>query len=502
MPIDPSYLHLVHPEVERWDCFLYGRNSVDPKKKGRSVGDQLKDGHALADAHRWNVVDVFKDTGISASRHARKKRDDFEEMLARIEAREVRIVVAFEASRYYRDLEAYVRLRNACYAAGVLLCYNGQVYDLSNRADRKATAMDAVSAEDEVEGIRDRNLRTTRLWAAKGAPHGPAPYGYRRIYDPETGDLVDQVADGDRAKYVVELFKGLKAGKAQRSMAAKLNELGETTRLGKAWSARAVNMVLRNRAYIGKRVHNGVEHEGNWKGLVEPKLFNEVQVLLDRKLKGPGASTAVKHLLSGLGLCGVHEGAAQRDMAVLRKTTTSRGRWIYRCNSLDLSINADQLEAYVEEGVVAWLSTKEAADAFRQPKDDKVAKAARARLRAIDRQLDEARTAAATFGEDGEPVLSALSLAAMEKGLRPQRAAAEAELKKAEATIPDILNDLLGNPHADKVWNGLDLPQQRFVLRQVVTVRLFKARAPGVKRIEPGRVTLSFYGQTGFVPLT
>jgi DNA invertase Pin-like site-specific DNA recombinase len=500
MPIDPAYLHLVHPDVV-WDCFLYGRNSVDPKKKGRSVADQLKDGQGLAGQHGWPVKDVFKDTGISASRHARKKRDDFEDMLARIEAREVRIVVAFEASRYYRDLEAYVRLRNACYAAGVLLCYNGQIYDLSKRADRKATAMDAVSAEDEVEGIRDRNLRTARENAANGGPHGPTPYGYRRTYDPDTGDLVDQIADTEQAKKVIAMFEAVKAGKPLRGIAQQMNRDGEVTRLGKPWVARSVHMVLRNKAYIGVRSHKGVEHKGTWKGLVKPKLFDEVQVILDSRLKGAGASTAVKHLLSGLAVCGVHEGAAQPDMYALRKTTTARGRWVYRCNSLDLSVNAALFEAYVEEAVVAWLSTPEAAAAFRQPKDGNAAKKARAQLKAITQQLEEARELATTFDKNGQLGMSSASLGALESRLRPLQHKAEADLKKAEATIPPILEDLLGNPLADKVWEKLEQHQKRFVLSQIVTIRLFRARAPGVKRIEPGRITLSFYGEPGFTPV-
>ena len=502
MPIDPSYLHLVFPEVRSWDCFLYGRNSVDPKKKGRSVSDQLKDGRTMADQYGWPVKDVFKDTGLSASRHARKKRDDFEDMLARIEAREARIVVAFEASRYYRDLEAYVRLRNACYASGVLLCYNGQLYDLSKRGDRKATAMDAVGAEDELEGIRDRNLRTARIWAEKGGPHGPAPYGFRRIYDADTGDLLDQVADGDRAKHVLNLFEGYRAGKTMSSMAKALNELGEVTRLAKPWNDRGVRAVLRNKAYIGIRSHKGVEHDGTWDGIVPEKLFSEVQLLLDAETRGPGGpgSTALKYWLSGLALCATHEGAAIPYSARLKSDITSRGRRIYRCKSGDLSINAALFEAYVEESVVEWLSSKEARRAFQKPKDGTAAKKARAVLRGIERQLAEAQEQAATFDDQGNPLLSSASLGALEKRLRPLRMREEATLKRAQATIPAIIDDLLGNPLADQVWDHLELNQKRFVLNHVVTVRLHPARAMGVKSIEPGRVTLSFRGQPGFVP--
>ncbi|MDX2863413.1 hypothetical protein, partial [Streptomyces scabiei] len=81
----------------------------------------------------------------------------------------------------------------------MLLCYNGQVYDLSKSADRKATAQDAVNAEGEADDIRERNLRTTRLNAKRGGAHGPVPDGYKRRYDPDSGDLVDQIPHPDRA---------------------------------------------------------------------------------------------------------------------------------------------------------------------------------------------------------------------------------------------------------------------------------------------------------------
>ncbi|MFE5872875.1 recombinase family protein, partial [Streptomyces roseifaciens] len=121
MPIAPEHLHLMYEGP--FYAYLYGRNSQDPRKKGSSVKDQLDEGHELCEGNNWPVVDVFRDVGVSASRHARKNRKDFEAMIEGINAGKCRIVVAWEASRYYR----------------------------------KATAQDALQAEDEVEGIRDRN---------------------------------------------------------------------------------------------------------------------------------------------------------------------------------------------------------------------------------------------------------------------------------------------------------------------------------------------------------
>ncbi|WP_327377943.1 recombinase family protein [Streptomyces sp. NBC_01216] len=496
MPVDPQYLHLVYQGP--FPAFLYGRNSVDPRKKGRSVKDQIDTGRRLCDEHDWPIVDEFKDTGLSASRHARKKRKDFEEMLERIKEREARIVVAFEASRYYRDLEVYVQLRNACQEAGVLLCYNGTVFDLSKRADRKATAMDAVASEDELEGIRDRNLRTTQIWADKGAPHGPAPFGYRRNYDPDTGDLVEQVPHSEEAELVVGLFEARKAGKSKRAMAAGLNAMGRLSRGGKPWSSRAITMVLRNKAYIGIRSHRGTEHKATWQGIVTKELFYAVQALEDAERRR-GVSTAVKYKYSGLPVCGHHEGCADRSLYSVKRTSTNRGRMVYRCNSLDTSVDAGRFEAYVDEAIFTWLGSPEAVAAFQKEDNSSqdVARA-RARLSAYQEQLREARELSRTFAPDNKPLLSSLSLSELERGLAPQIEEARQTIKDAQAQVPAVLQKLLGNPQAEEAFNALDIEQQRFVLVQIVTIRLFKARAPGVKRIEPGRVVLSFYGQPGF----
>lgn len=497
MPIDPEYLHLVRPDLAPFYAFLYGRNSHDPKRKTRSVGDQLSDGRSLCDRHKWPVRREFKDPGISASRHSRKRRDDFEEMLQGIADGECRIVVAWEASRYYRDLEVYVRLRRACLEAGVLLCYNGQLYDLSRREDRKATAMDAVSAEDESDGIRDRNLRTTRRVAAEGRPHGPAPFGYRHVYDEHTGELIERVPDPEKADVVCEMFQWAEEGTPLAAIARTLNGRGLPTRLGGAWQSRTVLMMLRNRAYIGERVHLGNARPGTWEGIVDAERFATVQARLDAQKRGKGQAPSVKHLLSGIAYCSAHE------PTTLKKEPTTRHRAIYRCYEGDLSIQADAFQAYVEEGVLTWLSSDKARSAFRRNQPGDKARAARLRLAALQAQLDEARTKAKTLRRDGTGMLLSIdSLGAMEAGLLPQIEKARSEAE--EAQVPQMLRNILGKPRddVDRIWEALTLPQQRMILRLCVTIRLHPARAMGVKRIEPGRVTMSFYGEPGFRPVT
>lgn len=501
MPVAPEYLHLVYPGTFR--AFLYGRASRDPKKKGRSVGDQLHEGRELCVRHDWPVVREFEDVDRSASRHARRGRDDFDAMIQGITAGECRIVVAWEASRYYRDLEAYLRLRNACASAGVLLCYNGQVYDLSKREDRKATAMDALNAEDEAEGIRERVVRTVRRRAEQGQPHGPVLWGYRRRYDPDSGDLIGQVPHEEHAQLVAEVFERTASGDSGYAIYHDFNQRGVPSPGGGRWAPYHISDMLRNPGYIGRRVHQGRDFaEASWDSIVDLETWQAVQQVLKDPTRTPTKLRAVNHLLSGIALCGPCDDRG--DWTPLR-VQKNRGFKAYMCHphraagskAFCVSLREDRMDAYVEEAVIAWLGSDEARGAFSVGESGRTA-SARLRLAHLTRQLDEARAAASRIGPDGEPGLSVTSLAALEASLVPQIREAEAE--SDASAMPPMVRDLMSKVDVEAAWDGLALGQRRMVLRNVVTVRLHRARVKGIRSIEPGRITLDFVGQPGFKP--
>ncbi|MEV8477837.1 recombinase family protein [Streptomyces sp. NPDC051173] len=528
MPIAPEYLHLVYPGL--FPAFLYGRNSHDPSKKGASVDTQVDFGRELCERFRWPIVGVFnKDVDRSASRHARRQRDDFEAMLEGIRDGKCRIVVAWEASRYYRALDEYVRLRKACQEGGVLLCYNGTIYDLSKREDIKATARDALDAEDEVEGIRDRNLRTQRKLAEDGRPAGRTPYGYMRRYDPETGELVDQVPHPVRSRFVVQIFKRFAAGQTAYRIAKWLNANPKAvTPSGATWDGGAVVEQLRMRVYIGERVHRGVVVPGkaSWKPIIDDELFHQVQNILDDPKRRRNYDVKAKNLLAFLAYCGAHpdlgreaekggDAHASKDVQSVparRKRKKAKehippfliagkrnDRRTYYCSAkADTAIRADVLEAYVEEAVLEWLGTDAAASAFRRDDQGEEAQEARNRLARLRAQLEEAQKLAGEFGSDGKPKLSILSLAALEGRLQPQIDDALQEVDDLVSPMTPLLRRLVGRPDREKVWAGLLLEQQREVLRQVVTVRLNRAHVKGAQKLMPGRISLSFVGQPGF----
>lgn len=515
MPLAPEYLHLVFPNTT-FEALLYGRASRDPKKQGFSVGDQLNNGRTMCRTNNWNVVEEFKDLGLSAARGS-KTRDEFEELLDAIEAGPsrpgvTRIVVAFEASRYYRDLEAYIRLRNACLEAGALLCYNGQVFDLSKREDRKATAMDAIAAEDEAEGIRDRNLRTARATAERGDPHGRLLFGYARDYEVVNGRLrcVRQYEHPTQGPYVLRALEHIDAGRSLASLVRWLRTEEDAARPdGGEWTWVHVRRMLLNRAYLGERVHRGVWREATWpalRGLDTPAgraMFNRVAATLTaaERRDTPGRETA--HLLSLIALCG-----GCGDHVTLVAHPGHGGKTRLRCpEKKDVSIREDKADAFVEQAVIAWFRNQKKAAAALVPDNGDVEEkvmAAQRRINAFEEQLAEARAQAEEYDEDtGRFKLSAVSLAQLEQRLMPKLEAARRELQSVTGISPLLLS-MLGADDPQAAWNGTDekpgltLDQKREVIRRVVTVRLNKATKTGPQGIEPGRITLSFVGQPGF----
>ncbi|GAB2731404.1 recombinase family protein [Streptomyces bullii] len=522
MPFAPEYLHLVFPDV-RFEALLYGRNSDDPHKMGSSVEDQLATGRTLCDRHNWRITREFKDTDTSASRHGKKTRDEFEELLATIvgnppPAGVRRVLVAYNASRYYRDLEAYVRLRNACLAANVLLCYNGQVYDLSRRDDRKATAMHAVDAEDEAEGLRDQNLRTATLQAEAGKPHGKLLYGYLREYAVVGGRkrCVRQYEDPVRGPYVFQSLQRIDSGHSMRSLVRWLTSVPEAARPdGKPWNAITARRMLLNRAYLGERFHKGKWVPGSWdpiKGLETPEgraMFNRVTAKLTDPERRTQRGTEVAHLLSFNSYCG-----ECGDHRMLAAWPRASGVMLLGCKETrHLAIREDLADAYVEEAVIHWFRDKRKATTALVPDEgeveEKVASAQR-RINAYEEQLNEARQQAEEFDEEtGRFKLSASSLASLEQRLVPKLEQERKKLQEMTGVSPLLLS-LLNAPDPEVVWNGrpatetepevpgLSLEQQREVIRKVVTVRLHKASRPGIRTLEPGRITLAFVGQPGF----
>lgn len=473
-------------------AFIYDRNSRIINGRGTSTADQDAENKRFCQRQGWSIADTFVDPGRGASRHSRVSRPDYDEMCRRIEAgirpgaahAECDVLVVWAASRYARDLDVYVRLRDLCVRGSVLLCYNGRVFDLSNGDDRYHTGLDALQAEREAENIRDGIMRTTRANAERGRPHGRTPYGYRREYDPDTGELLGQFVHEPQAVVVREIAERIASGKSTYSIAKDLNERGVPNPTGTRWNPASLPALVLRPSNIGKRQHQGaVLGDAVWDPIFEdPAVYYACAKILRDPSRRTQQDSAVKYLLSGIALCG----PCLPERRILRPQRVG-ARWSYTCTvCFRASIRTPVFDDVVTATVLAYVERPEFAAAVSYPADiGGGMSAALAQVAAYEQQLAEARVLATQLGMDGRFKLSPLSLAAMESQLLPLIESARSRAQ--DASVPVVLRDLAG-PRAREVWESYDLLQRRAAIRSVVRVSLNRA-GKGTKVVRPERFT-------------
>ena len=412
--------------------------------------EQEKECRGVASAAGWEVVEVFTDNDRSASRYATKGRPAFRALHRRYRGRpQCDVLVTWEASRFQRDLEAYVKLRELCRRHGVQWSYSGRTFDLARTDDRLATGLDALLAERESDMTRDRVLRAVRSNAEHGRPHGKLLYGYRRDYDAKTGALVAQVADDAQAAVVREAARRVVAGETPYAVAQDFTRRGiPTPRGGQKWDLIQVKRLCVNPGYVGKRVHQGrVVGDADWAPLLEESVHYQLVARLGDPRRRSQRSSAVQHLLSGIALCGVCQSRVR-----LQK---NRGRLSYMCGAgFHVSRGESDVDMCVEAVTVERLRRPDILELMSAGATDELDEAM-AELAGLRARLDGFYDVAAR----GE--LTPAALARVEATLLPQIATAEARARRV--VLSPVLADVTG-PDAARGWAGLSTPQKREVV--------------------------------------
>ncbi|MEV0660173.1 recombinase family protein [Actinomadura luteofluorescens] len=461
--------------------WIYARKSSYQGKKrgrGRSVAEQLDAGQMFAEDEGLSIGDTYVDDDRSASAFRTKSREEFERLISDIESGRIErgdTVWAYQSSRLQRDLRVYVQLRDVCRDAGVLWHYNGRTYDLSKREDRRSSAYDAISAEDQADELSEGVRRALRANARRGRPHAWGLYGYKRLYDPATGELDQVVPDPDQAPIVAEIFEALKAHRSLASIVDGLNARGVPSPKGKTWGATQIRQMAVNPSYVGVRMHNGQEAgRAMWPPLVDEATFYAVKAILGDPSRRTNEGNAVKHLLTGTSTCFRCEGPlwAHPHHSGYRQYWCESGRHV--------SVKADPIDDHVTGLLVRRLARKDAARLFAvTPRETERTKKLMADVERWKAELAEAPK----LVKAGK--LSAVGLAGLEAALLPEIEKAERQL--GAARVNPLLAQLI-RPTVEEVftvWSGLELRQQRTVIRAAFDVIEVSSPGQGRRNVDP-----------------
>jgi DNA invertase Pin-like site-specific DNA recombinase len=467
-------------------ALIYARVSSDPKAIGRSVDEQLAECVQRCETQGWDVAATIRDDNRSASRHAKQKRKGWEEVKRRIEAGGVDVLVTWEASRAQRDLAAYTELRELCERTKTLWDYSGTTYNLADRSDRFRTGLDALTAEDEADRTRERVLRAVRSNAAKGRPHGKRVFGYRRVYDENTGVLLSQEPDPVQAPLVREAAERFLAGESTRAIANDWNrrEIPSPRAGERGWQLSQIRRLLTNPAYAARRVHQGkIIGKADWPAIFDGDTFDALVERFNDPTRRTSRRSPEVRLLSGVARCGKCGGpmsyAKQGGFGDRKERLTYTCRYKL-CTARDLR----QLEAFVTAVVIERLSAPDARAALSD--DDALAEVAVARAEATELR---ARLAEAVE-QFTAGALSAATLAQIEGSLLPK--IAEADKAARLSTLPTAARTLAAADDPAGRWLQLSHDQQREVIRTLLEVVVLPVATRGRKAFDPASVRIEW----------
>jgi DNA invertase Pin-like site-specific DNA recombinase/DNA-directed RNA polymerase subunit RPC12/RpoP len=476
---------------------------LSDRKGGTSIEAQGTDNEAAAEEQDWDLGEPYIDEGLSASKYARKRRDDFDQLVAdlssgptgRDSAFGADILMLWESSRGSRRVGEWVSFIELCEEKGVKIWVttHERLYDPANGRDRKALIDDAVDSEYESYKTHRRVSRTTPKEARKGRPHGQAPYGLKPVYDPATGKLQTWVADEPRAAVVRLLFERLAAGHSMMAIAREFEAKGIRNASGNAFTDGHLRCMAVRHSYAGLRSYRGAVYPGVWEGLVSEELFWDVHHRLTAPGRSAGAGLMLHPLTSSLWCARCERNLSPRSLK------SKKGPWIYtayRCYQCGMKIRKHGVDDLFigEPGrlgiLLAYLAREDIYTVLQTPGSDAAAvRDIRARLAQARLERDELR--GAKGNTLAEVRLLANSLEAKEAEVD------ELEEQERQLTVPSTVLSIV-RPGVDiwESWHAAPIRAQRETAALILSPRYLgrpcivpspvtgRAQPPVAERIE------------------
>jgi DNA invertase Pin-like site-specific DNA recombinase len=336
---------------------IYCRISQDSSGDALGVTRQEEDCRKLAESHGLTVVDVFTDNDVSASSYSRKKRKQYERMIAEARAGRFGTIVAYSNSRVTRrlaELEDLIRLHEQ-HGTRILTVVSGQ--DNLATADGRMVARIKASVDiAESDRISERVTRKHKefVQAGKVVGGGNRPFGW---------DADQITVREDEAALIREAVEDVLAGLPLRRIVVRWNNAGVRTTKGNVWTNGLVLQLLRSPRLAGWRVHRpkgskwtavppialdakGNRIRGEWEPILTDEQHQSLAALLvrrdDRKIIPK--RNARRYLATGMLRCSVCRGPMYAN-----KVGDSH---YYRCDTTNCTNSASG------KGVDEWIGKR------------------------------------------------------------------------------------------------------------------------------------------------
>jgi site-specific DNA recombinase len=449
-------------------AIIYARVSKDDGKRGRSCQEQIKGCTDDAEYESWPIGAVLQDNDRGASRHSKREREDFDRLPKILRRGDVLIV--WEPSRITRDMKVFGWFCDLLADRGVLLYYDGRLYDMTDDDDRNAVWQDILDGAKQVGKTRKRVLRALAANLDANKPHGKTAPGYEIIY--ERGESVGRrvVPAQQRilklaAQRVLEERSAVSLRKLSRELAPEWVAAG-----GRGFAADDIKRILTSPTTFGYRVHKKqITGVSTVDPVLDPAWYQELHAILTASDRLLHHGSEPKWLLSFIARCGVCVEAGEPGI-IGHDGRTVRGRRVdsYFCRDhKHLSRKMQRVDDHVEELLIQLLELPETMQKL-NARDE----AGKGRVDEDLALIEQLRGEIAAFVRDAAKMrLGAQHVASYVAGMEEQIAEAQARVDVL-ASSPDPLLRGLAGPGARKRWARRTLEEKREVIRRSLSITI------------------------------
>ena len=495
-------------------AIIYARQSKDSED---GIDRQLEKCLKLIADRGWELVHApFTDNDVSATK--RRKRPAYEATMAMVRAKKADILVVAHMDRLYRRAAELETIIPIVEQTGVLVVSTDGAYDLSTANGRMVARMLCAASQGEVETKARRNRDANVQSASNGERNksGCRPFGYcadrfapmspgvslalvhgtaspfidgpgwpsAEPWQEVTARVPETVYDADgwvvatqsEADAIRDAISSVLRGGSITWIVRKWGALGLRPPLaafgplpeGNPWNSHTVKRILTNPHVAGWRSYRGeIVAAGNWPALVGVSDWEAAQVILtDPSRVRPGGALS---LLGGLAEC-----RCGRTVKHARR----KGYGTYRCGSFEdggaaatgphVAVKAELIDQYVSDVLIETMGMPDAAYLFADDTGEIDIPALKNRLAVLEKALAKlSMQNSMDLIPDNVFMTNAAEIGA-------ERELITAQIAEAGQVNAAVV--LAASADVRATWDGMNISEQRAVIRSVARVTL---RPPG-----------------------
>jgi DNA invertase Pin-like site-specific DNA recombinase len=246
------------------------------------------------------IIRTYADEGKSGLRI--EGRVGLQQLIKVVESGEAdfQIILVYDISRWgrFQDADESAYYEYICRRAGIQVAYCAEQFE--NDGSPVSTIVKGVKRAMAGEYSRELSTKVfagqCRLIEMGYRQGGPAGYGLRRVLIDQTGSMKGELTRGEHKSLQTDrviLMPGpdeevhvvnqiyewfINDGLIEAEIASRLNGMGVTTDLDRAWTRATVHQVLTNEKYIGNNVYNRISFK-----LKKLRVVNDHQMWIKKE---------------------------------------------------------------------------------------------------------------------------------------------------------------------------------------------------------------------------